>query len=81
MLTAGQCRAARAFLKWTLPELAHLSMVSVSTINAFELEYRQPIRANLSALRRAFEAAGVEFIEDDGVRLRPNTARTAPAAA
>lgn len=56
-------------------------MVSVSTINAFELEYRQPIRANLSALRRAFEAAGVEFIEDDGVRLRPNTARTAPAAA
>ena len=70
MITAGQCRAARAFLKWTLPDLAQVSMVSISTINAFELEHRHPIRANLAALARAFEGAGIELIDDNGVRLK-----------
>ena len=45
-------------------------MVSISTINAFELEHRHPIRANLAALARAFEGAGIELIDDNGVRLK-----------
>ena len=57
-----------------MPDLSKASGVSVSTINSFELERRAPIRANLTAIRRAFEAAGVEFIEPNGggpgVRLR-----------
>ena len=57
-----------------MPDLAKASGVSVSTINNFELERRTPISANLSAIRRAFEAVGIEFIDPNGggpgVRLR-----------
>jgi transcriptional regulator with XRE-family HTH domain len=66
MITPAQCRAARALLKWTFSDLAERSQVSVSTINSFELERRQPIPANLGAIRRAFEAGGVDFIAENG---------------
>ena len=29
-----------------------------------------PIRGNLTALRQAFKAAGMEFLDGDGVRIR-----------
>ena len=74
MLTPAQCRAARGLLKWTMPDLAEASSVSVSTINSFEIERRQPIAANLTALKTALEAAGVVFIPENGggpgVRLK-----------
>ena len=66
MMTPAQCRAARALIQWTMPDLAGASGVSVSTINSFELERRQPIPANLAALMAALEAAGVEFIAANG---------------
>jgi hypothetical protein len=44
------------------------------TIHQFEKEGSQPRRATLDVVRRAFEKAGVEFIDDNGggpgVRLR-----------
>jgi hypothetical protein len=44
------------------------------TIHQFEKEGSQPRRATLDVVRRAFEKAGVEFIEENGggpgVRLR-----------
>ena len=74
MITPTQSRAARGLLKWSLPDLAEASGVSVSTINSFELERRTPIPANLAMIRSAFEDAGVEFIDENGggpgVRLR-----------
>lgn len=74
MMTPAQCRGARGLLAWTMPQLAEAAGVSVSTINSFELERRRPIAANLAALQRALEAAGVEFIAENGggpgVRLR-----------
>ena len=79
MLTAGQCRTARAFLKWKLPELAQVLMVSISTINAFEFEHLQPICANLAAVQRAFAGAGIEFIGPYGVCFGANTAQKPPS--
>ena len=72
MILPAQCRAARALLNWTLPNLAQEAKVSVSTINSFELGRRQPIPANLSAIQRALEAQGIEFTDGEapGVRLR-----------
>jgi hypothetical protein len=32
------------------------------------------MRANRAAIERAFAAAGVEFLDGDGVRLRPKAA-------
>ena len=44
------------------------------TIHHFENEGSQPRRATLDVVRRAFEKAGVEFIDENGggpgVRLR-----------
>jgi hypothetical protein len=75
-LTAAQIRAARALLKWTAAELARHSALGVNTIRRAEVaeEETSLTAANEMAVRRAFEAAGVEFIEENGggpgVRLR-----------
>jgi transcriptional regulator with XRE-family HTH domain len=68
-ITAAQCRAARGLVNFTQDRLAELSRVSKRTVSHFEGEERQPVPATLSAIQRALEAAGVEFIER-GVRLK-----------
>jgi hypothetical protein len=75
-LTSGQIRAARAFLRWRAEDLARESTVGVATIRRAELtEAETSMTApNDLAIRRALEAAGVEFIDENGgepgVRLR-----------
>jgi hypothetical protein len=48
--------------------------VGVVTIHQLETGISQPRRATLEVIRRAFESAGVEFIDENGgglgVRLR-----------
>lgn len=75
MITAAQLRAARALLRWTLKELSERSRVSVDSITRYETELATPRRATLMAIRQAFEAAGVEFLNSDapGVRIKPRT--------
>jgi transcriptional regulator with XRE-family HTH domain len=70
VISPAQCRAARALLMWTMPKLAAAAQVSVSTINNFETQRRQPIPASIAAIQRALEAAGVEFLPSNGLRLR-----------
>jgi hypothetical protein len=75
-LTSAQIRAGRALIRWRAEDLARESVVSVATIRRAELtEYETSMTAaNDWAVRRALEAAGVEFIEDngggEGVRFR-----------
>ncbi len=70
-ITSAQCRGARAMLDITREELARLSEVSARTIADFETDKRQPIKANIAALKRTLENAGIEFTNGDqpGVRL------------
>ncbi len=72
MLTPAQSRAARAFVQWSQSKLAAASNLSLGTIRDFETARRVPLINNLSAVRRALEGAGVEFIDGDrpGVRIR-----------
>jgi predicted transcriptional regulator len=77
MLTSGQIRAARALLGWSQPALAKASGVSLPTIVRMEGQVGpgRSSAANLDAVRRALEGAGVMFIEADaaagpGLRLR-----------
>ncbi|NVO16256.1 MAG: helix-turn-helix transcriptional regulator [Rhodoplanes sp.] len=78
MLSAAQCRAARGLLNWTQQELAEAAKVGVVTVRQFELAGAVPRRATLLAIKTAFEAAGVEFIAENGggagVRLKRSTA-------
>lgn len=78
-LTAAQIRAARALLDWTQPKLAEVTKLSVPTIRRME-SARGPsasTAANVEAVRRALESAGVIFLEPKsnkdggaGVRLK-----------
>ena len=75
-LTSAQIRAARALVRWRAQDLAHESSVGIATIRRAELaiEETSMTAANDLAVRRALEAAGVEFIDENGggpgVRLR-----------
>jgi transcriptional regulator with XRE-family HTH domain len=67
-LTPRLCKAARALIGWQQQDLAGRSGVSKSTIAAFE---RRPDSAKVStmnnrALVQAFEAAGLEFMRENG---------------
>ncbi len=74
MITAAQCRAARALLVWSQQELAQKAGVGVVTVHQLEAGLSQPRHATLEVIQRAFEAAGVEFIDEngtgEGVRFR-----------
>jgi hypothetical protein len=75
-ISSAQMRAARALLRWSALDLAKASKVGVATIRRVEVvEGEIPVTdANEAALRKALEAAGVEFIDENGggagVRLR-----------
>jgi ribosome-binding protein aMBF1 (putative translation factor) len=75
-LISAQIRAARALVRWSAEDLARNSSVGVTTIRRAELTDNETSMtvANDLAVRRALEAAGVEFIDENGggpgVRLR-----------
>jgi hypothetical protein len=76
-LTSAQMRAARGLIRWSAEDLARETALSVTTIRRAELTERETsmTAANDLAVRRALEAAGVIFIDEDGdagpgVRLR-----------
>jgi ribosome-binding protein aMBF1 (putative translation factor) len=76
-----QIRAARAVLGWSAEDLARESSVSLRTIRRAELSdvHTNMTAANEQAVRRALEAAGVEFLDENGggpgVRLRKRQAK------
>ena|ERR1700731_3173717 len=82
-LASSQIRAARAVLRWTVDDLAREAALGRNTILRAEAADEQTSLtvANNLAVRRALEAAGVEFIDDDGrgpgVRLRKRQAKKA----
>ena len=75
-ITSAQIRAARALLRWSAVDLAGESSVGVNTIRRAEVAENGTslTAANELAIKRALEAAGVEFIDENGggpgVRLR-----------
>jgi ribosome-binding protein aMBF1 (putative translation factor) len=75
-LSSAQIRAARALLRWSAADLARESALGANTIRRAEVaeEGTSLTAANELAIRRALEAAGVEFIDANGggagVRLR-----------
>ena len=69
MITAMQCRMARAGLRLSAVELGKRARVSPTTIARFEAEMTRPVPATRDVLRRALEAGGAEFIGDDAVKI------------
>jgi hypothetical protein len=77
-LTSAQIRAGRALVRWSAEDLSRHSAVSLRTIRRAELVDGQTgmTARNDLAIRRALEAAGIEFTNGDqpGVRLTKTAA-------
>jgi transcriptional regulator with XRE-family HTH domain len=84
VLTGGQIRAARAFLRWSSLDLAQNAGVGIQTIKRFEAtDGVPPSRSStLMDVQTALEKAGIEFIgaHDDspGIRIRTPRAPVEP---
>jgi len=80
-LTGSQIRAGRALVRWSAGQLARESNLGINTIRRAEVSENETsmTAANDLAVRRALEAAGVEFIEENGggpgVRLRKRASK------
>jgi predicted transcriptional regulator len=74
MVTPAQCRAARGLLDWSQQNLASEAGVGIVTVRQLEAGLNEPRRSTLEVVRRAFERADVQFIDENGggpgVRLR-----------
>jgi transcriptional regulator with XRE-family HTH domain len=69
-LTDTECRMARAGLQWSVSELAARSRISRATIVRLENKLAVPIPSTLRVLRLTFEEHGVQFLGDNGVRVK-----------
>ena len=65
-LIRRQCRAARGLLGWSQQKLAEAARISQATVASFESGMSTPMINNLLAMKAALEAAGVEFIPENG---------------
>jgi transcriptional regulator with XRE-family HTH domain len=67
-LSSVQSKMARAALGWGVRDLARITKVASDTIS--RLERGEQLRdRTLGDIRTAFEAAGIEFLDDNGVKL------------
>ncbi|WP_208646428.1 helix-turn-helix domain-containing protein [Mesorhizobium waimense] len=64
-----QCKMARAALGLGVRDLAKSAGVAINTVTRFE-RGEELLPRTLAAIRAALEAAGVEFINGTGVKLR-----------
>jgi hypothetical protein len=76
-LTGAQVRMARAFLQWTVADLATRANVGISTVQRIEasddpavhggLDWRASKRnQSIQAIRETLFRAGITFLPDDG---------------
>lgn len=74
LITPALCRAARGLLGWNQDDLAKAARVGLNTLRNFEAGRSTPMANNLGAIEAALEAAGVQFIPENGggagLRLR-----------
>ena len=81
ILSSELVRAARALLRWEQRDLAAASSVSLPTIKRLESMpgFMSAHLSTITALRKALEGAGIEFIEENGggpgIRLRKRQLR------
>jgi transcriptional regulator with XRE-family HTH domain len=68
MITGAQIRMARGYLRWSVRDLADASGISSATIKRMEEVDTTPtsLADNLVKIQKAFEAAGLEFIPENG---------------
>ncbi len=82
MISARQCRAARAAMAISQADLAEAASVARGTVQDFERGTHLPHTNHLTAIRVALERMGVRFIERedslDGLQFPPDLPEPPP---
>lgn len=68
-MTPAQARAARALLKLGVRDVAEMAKVTPNTVSRIEQDDQGPRGAQpvtIEAIRKVYEAAGVQFIPENG---------------
>jgi transcriptional regulator with XRE-family HTH domain len=71
VVKARQIKAARALLDWSQEDLAKATTLSIATIRKLEVGNISPRGKTNQLIHQAFGDAGLEFIDPNGVRQRP----------
>ncbi len=71
MITGRQIRAARGLLRWRVEDLSQKTGLTREAITRIEDDSVQPREGTIAKIVRAFNENGVEFTENQGVRLKP----------
>lgn len=74
-INTSQIRGARGILDWSQAELSKRTNISTTSIGNIESGNTQPRESTLQVIRKAFEDAGIEFLPDNGVRMRTGYVR------
>ncbi len=74
-ITGRQIRGARGLLGWSSKDLARKAKLTAATVRHIEADEVQPQEKSLVALLALFDKHGVEFQEDEGIRIRKQQAR------
>lgn len=69
-ITTSQIRGARGVLNWSQAELAERTGISATSIGSIENGQSTPRSSTLRTIQGAFEHAGIEFLPNNGIRMR-----------
>lgn len=70
MISIRQMRAARALLGWKQSDLALKSGFSLTALNNIERGIVSPRLTTMDLIQEAFERNGIQFSDDDGLKMR-----------
>lgn len=73
MITGRQIRAARGLLGWDATDLASKAGLTRETVSKIENNAVQARETTLEDIARVFDESGIQFIDYEGVRLKPAT--------
>jgi transcriptional regulator with XRE-family HTH domain len=76
MITGRQIRAARGLLDWDASQLADKAGLTRRTVGRIEADLVQAHEKSLASIIHVFDVHGVEFLDDEGLRIRKNQVRT-----
>jgi transcriptional regulator with XRE-family HTH domain len=68
IISPAQCRAARALLNWSQPDLAEKCDMHVQTISNFENETSTPSKTTIQKIESVITSNGILLTEDDGIK-------------
>lgn len=76
VITGRQIRGARGLLGWGMEDLAAKTGLTRITIRQIEAETVQPQEKTLTKIFALFDKHGVEFLPDEGIKIRKQETRT-----